>query len=243
MSFASSDNLGYLDTIQMFFLEVTQRSVFFSGRDVELLEEWRQQGATARAVCRGVRDAVDAMPTDDPPRDIYACRRWIEPYVEQARRRSAGRNDRSGDDEGGSQRAGGGDGANTSEGKTGGRNGGRQSGGLVEAVLQRIEEVGRECEREALREVYREAWRQVRRLEEVDDPGGRLEELAAIEDGLVEGYFRTLSRQQQRRVQEQITDESQDLLERMSGEARREHKLARCRRILIEEFGFVPLLE
>ena len=224
MSYYASENLGFFETVQVCFTELTRRSIFLSGRDLELLEQWRQQGATSAAVCKGLRDAVEAMPEEDPPRDVYACRHYVQPYVDKVCERSAGGHDRAGDIE----EAGGGEDS--------------QPEGLVEQALAKIEEAGRWVDDETLKEVYRRAWRQVRQLTDGEDEE-YFERLAAIEEGLAEGYYRALDRRQQARIEQQIDEQSGELLGQMSPEARREHKRARMRRLMIENFEMISLFD
>jgi hypothetical protein len=224
MSFVPDNDLGYLDTIQVFFVELTQRSIMFSGRDLKLLEEWRERGATARDVCRGLQDAATAMPSDDPPRNIWSCRKWVEPHVERARSRGAGGHPDAGNDET----------AEDPEDST--------SDGLVEEALGRIERAGRRAEDEAVRQVYRRVWRRVRGLVESDDTAP-FEELASIEEDLVEAYFETLDDARRAEIERRIKQEAGAHLDRMTEKARGEHMTAQKRRILIDEEGMAPLLE
>ncbi len=230
MSFVPDNDLGYLDTIQVFFVDLTQRSIMFSGRDLRLLEEWRERGANARDVCRGLQDAATAMPEDDPPRNIWACRKWIEPHVERAQNRGVGGHD----DERRGAPGGDGEDAKSEDGPP--------VDGLVHSALERIEQAGRQTDDEAIREVYRHAWSRVRALDGSDDDDP-FEKLVAIEEELVEGYFEALDAERRREIDRRIEEESGAPLERMTKQARREHVLARRRRILIDEDGLAPLLE
>ncbi|MFW5967289.1 MAG: hypothetical protein ACOCV2_07210 [Persicimonas sp.] len=222
------DNPGYFDTIQMYFLEATGRGIMFGGRDLELLSRWRDEGASASIVCRGIERAIESMPDDDPPRDVYACRAWVEAELESARERSAGART----DESASPR---------SE-----ENHPRQPAiqtSIFEEALANVERAGKACDDESRRRVYREAWRELNDLVEggaVDDP---FAELAAIEDALVDGYLRALDRAERERIEEAIADKNRADLAIMSPEARREHLAARRRRLLIEEYDMVPLIE
>ena len=236
----SADNPGYFETIQQCFTELTRRAIFLSGRDLQLLETWREQGATATAVCKGLREAVEAMPDDDPPRDVHACRHYVEPYVERARERQVGgRGGEEADaaapdvDTSGSGRAA--DEADDAPTETASAN------PLLEQALSKIEQAGRAADDDAVKQVYRRAWREIRDL--CDDPAAGLERLAAVEEGLVEGYYRTLDRDEQEAIAEAIESKAGDLLERMSPDARREHMQARRRRILMEQFDLISLLE
>ncbi|MFB6263045.1 MAG: hypothetical protein ABEL76_05390 [Bradymonadaceae bacterium] len=239
MSFVSDDDLGYLETVQLYFTEVTGRMALFSGRDLELLSEWRERGATAKAVCRGLREAVDRLPDDDPPRGVYACRKEIEPYVERAARRRVGEPDDAsrGSKGRGDEETSGEESAESAAGP----GGSGYADGLIERALDRVERAGRRCESEKLRDAYRRAWKQLRRIDGGD--GDRLEELAAIEEGLVEAHYEALAEAERRAVDEQIGDGERAFLDEMSESARRTHRLAQIRQILAEEDVFVPLLE
>ena len=134
MSQSVPNNPGYFDTVQICFMELTGRSVMLSGRDLEKLVEWREQGAPARAICKGLKSAVEAMPEDDPPRDVYACRDWITPYVEQARERQVGGHEASGEQ--------------TSEQESGEQD---EPSGVFSRALDKIERAGRRADREGVR--------------------------------------------------------------------------------------------
>jgi len=223
--------MKYYETIQQCFTELTRRAIFLSGRDLQLLSEWREQGATATAICKGLREAVEAMPDDDPPRDVYACRHYIEPYVERAGERQVG-----GHEDGGSEPrepAGAADLDGASD--------------LVGRALERVERAGRQADDEAVKRVYRQVWRHLRDVcEDGSDAGGdpdEYERLAAIEEALVDGYYRALDRRQQARIASAIQSDRDALLERMSPEARRDHLRARRRRILREQFDLISLFD
>lgn len=231
MSFCADDNPGFFETIQLYFTELTRRSLFLSGRDLDLLAEWREEGATATAVCKGLRDAVEAMPDDDPPRDVYACRDYIEPYVERARRRGVGRHDSS----------------DATDSKEAPRTELDESEDGEETVfsraLERIERAGRRCDDDEITEMYRQAWRYVKELRDECEPSEAFEELAAVEEGLLDGYYRALDRGLREEIEARIADTEDALVERMSPEARRQHLRARRRRILIEEYDLISLIE
>ena len=224
--------MKYYETIQQCFTELTRRAIFLSGRDLQLLSEWREQGATATAICKGLREAVEAMPDDDPPRDVYACRHYIEPYVERAKERQVG-----GHDDGGDSASRETDGAAELEGAS----------DLVAGALKRVERAGRQADDEGIKQVYREVWRHLRDLcedgAEAGDTPDEYERLAAIEEALVDGYYRALDRRQQARIESAIRADGETLLERMSPEARRDHLRARRRRILREQFDLISLFD
>ncbi len=228
-------NLGYFETIQMFFLEVTGRGIMFTGRDLEALSRWRAEGATTKMVCLGIEEAVASMPDEDPPRDIFACRAWVEAQIESARERSTGGHAGAGKAEQSPPEQ-----VEQSEYIEQADDG---TGNLFDEALSNIERAGRQCDDERRRQVYRKAWRKVRELVEasgVDDP---FAELAAIEDALVDAYFRALDRAEQDRIEDAISEQNRADLAIMSPEARQEHLAARRRRLLIQEYGLAPLID
>lgn len=83
MLYVTSDEYGYFETIQAFFLEMTGKGLVLSSRDIDALLKWQQAGATAATVCTGIARAIEAKAKK--PRDIWACRKWIEPLVMTAR--------------------------------------------------------------------------------------------------------------------------------------------------------------
>lgn len=238
MSFCADDRAGYFETVQMYFIELTHQSLFLSGRDLELLEAWRDRGANATAVCKGLRDAVEALPDDDPPRDIHACRRWIEPYVEQVEQRAVGGHDPGSDAAAPAEPE-----TSTSGPEAAGSGADAPDDSVLERALDRIERAGRRADDEEVREVYRRAWRAIRDLFGTDDIGEQFEQLAAIEESLVDGYYRALDRTERRTIEERITEGDEELLDDMSPEAKRQHLRARRRRILMEQFDLVSLID
>jgi len=235
MSFCADGNAGYFETIQLYFTELTRRSMFLSGRDLELLDEWRDRGASAAAVCKGLRDAVEAMPDGDPPRDVHACRKYIEPYVRRASERAVGGRDGSNASEteaSPAERAG--ESAAVSD---------PAAGNPVERALDRIERAGRRTDDDEVRNVYREAWRAARELLGTDDVGERFEGLAAIEEALVEGYFRALDAEEREQIERSVARGDESLLERMSPAARRQHLRARRRKVLMREYDLISLID
>ncbi|QDG52433.1 hypothetical protein FIV42_17305 [Persicimonas caeni] len=244
----SPQNPSFFDTIQVYFLEVTGRGIMFGGRDLELLSQWRDEGASAKVICRGIKEAIDSMGEEDPPRNIYACRGHIEAAIESARDRSAGAHGGYAPPSQTSRPSG----ANhpsqsnppsesTDQAPT--QSSGNAYSSLFEEALANIERAGKNCDQEQIRQVYREAWREIKTLvdaSQVDDP---FSELAAIEDALVDGYFRALDRAEQDRIEDAISEQNRVDLAIMSPEARREHLAARRRKLLIREYGFVPLID
>ncbi len=136
MLYVTSGEYGYFETIQAFFLELTGKGLVLSSRDIETLKKWADQGASAATVCVGIERAIDALA--EKPRDIWACRAWIEPLVAVARTRAVESEIEAEDNEVDPQ---------------------------LEA-LQKIEEAGRAAERAAFKQAYRDAWSRVRAAEQ-----------------------------------------------------------------------------
>jgi len=212
-----SENLGYFDTVQAFFLELTGRGMTLSGRDVELLLRWRDQGATAATICQGIDCAVSAM--SERPRDIWACRHQIEPLVARARRSATG------------------GGARDAEPRSASTYG---DAVLAEAIAV-IEACGQGCEREAFKSVYREAWRRLREIRESESDDA-LADLAGIETWLTDAIFEALDSSEQKRIDSQIRSAHAELLRSMSSQARERHLAAHRRRLLAEDYDVPNLL-
>ena len=79
MKIFPADQLGYIDTIQAFFLEMTGRGAMLSSRDLQLILEWRSRGASTAVICKGVEQAMREQ--RDLPRDIWGCRYSVEKLV------------------------------------------------------------------------------------------------------------------------------------------------------------------
>lgn len=216
MSHYPTDSMGFFDTIQIYFMELTGRAIMFSGRDLELLSRWRAEGASAAVVCRGLRDAVEAMGEKELPRDIYNCRKYIEPQVQMAREKAVGGHDAV---DFGAE-------ADAEE-------------GVFAGVLRNLVEAGRRAEGESIKELYRDAYRRVRALKEASAEA--FDELARVERALVDGFFERLEAGERARIEARIVQESRPLLEQMSAEARAEHLRARRRLLLIREYGLARL--
>jgi hypothetical protein len=233
MSHFDSDNLSFFDTVQIFFTQLTGRGVMLGGRDIEYLDRLRGQGVDARMVCRAIAEAVEQMPDEDPPRNVFACRPWIDSHIERARAGNAGAHVEAVDEQASGADAGD-DGARGASCST------RQP--LLEDALESIESAGRDARSEAIREVYREAWRQVRELmdDEVSNP---FEELAAVEDALVAAYFEALDDDAREALEKKLEQENAPHLQRMTEDARRRHLRARKRKALMESYGLVSLLD
>jgi hypothetical protein len=233
-------NPGYFDTIQFYFLEVTGTGFMFSGRDLELLSRWRDEGATATVICRGIKEAVASMDDDDdPPRGIWPCQGWIESEIERAREMATGGHAHR---EANQHEASPGETKEESRAEPSADAESSAYADLFEEALANIERGGKTCEAEALREVYRKAWKELKVLVAgagVDDP---FAELAAIEDALVDGYFRALDRHVQNRIEDAISEQNRADLAIMSPEAREEHLTARRRKLLVREYGLTTLV-
>ena len=231
--------IGFFDIIQAYFTKLTGRFVMFSGRDMALLEGWRARGATAVSICRGIRDAVMHMDQSQPPRDLYNCRDFIEPYVERARARGevsefsseasfgvASLSDRP---------------LHARASEDGG--GTRRQRGVAYRALQKIERAGQQCERGEIRALYREAWYCVRDAALRDDVEEQYGVLLELEERLADAYFETLSSVMREQLERQLVEEVSSMGLRMSEEAWACHKEARRRYLMIKQYGLVSLLD
>jgi hypothetical protein len=215
--------MNFYEIIQTYFTDLTGRAVVFSGRDLSLLNRWRDQGGTPAMICQGLRDAVETFDADDPPRDLYTCRAFVEPYIERARRLFTGPGARE---------------ATPESADAGARPDHRE----LRRAQEAIEFAGRRVEREPLKEIYRDAWRWVRRMmetpEALDDVYAAL---ASLEEEIFERAYRALPVEQRRAIKEKIRSENGELLRQMSPQAREEHLAARRRKYLVEQYDLVPL--
>lgn len=258
MSYSPPD-AGFFDTIQIYFLELTGRAVLFSGRDMALLCQWREQGATAALICRGIQQAVASMQEGQAPRGIYGCQRWVEEKLAHSRERAAGRHA----DELAVGRTpvlaqqlpcSAGDAApHTMPGTVGAA--AEQVAppeqlepvnpyqDFLEDILARIQSAGQACTEDPLRRVYRDAWRATRELLREHSLHDPYSALASIEDALADGYFRALDQRQQAQIAQALAEENRAALAMMSPDARREHLAARRRSLLVREHGLMRLLD
>ena len=211
--------------IQAYFTKLTGRFIMFSGRDMALLEEWRGQGATAVAICRGIRDAVLHMGEDKPPRDLYNCRVFIEPYVSRARARVAVSS------------------AQEVVVSSSGGVGPSQQQGPARQALRAIERAGGSAQSAAHRELYRQAWHQVRGVVLGADEEDQYRALLELEEVLADAYFEALPERERQQVQRRVEEEVAVLGGRMSEEAWRCHIAARRRYVMVRDYGLVALLE
>lgn len=230
--------IGFFDIIQAYFTKLTGRFVMFSGRDMVLLETWRAKGATAVSICRGIRDAVMHMDKNQPPRDLYNCRDYIEPYVEKARSRGgvsefsseatfgvASLSDEPLSDPTPKPRI------------------PRRKKTVAQLALTRIEKAGQSCPRAEVRDLYREAWYQIRDVainKGMDEQYGVLLEL---EEKLAEAYFDALPQHFRDKIELQLQQEVQRMGLSMSEEGWACHRKARRRYLMIKEHNLVSLLD
>ncbi|MGM0557381.1 MAG: hypothetical protein ACQEVA_13440 [Myxococcota bacterium] len=240
MSHFDADNLSFFDTIQIFFTQLTGRGVMLGGRDIEYLDRLRAEGVDARMVCRAIAEAVEQMPDDDPPRNVFACRPWIDSHLERVRAGSAGAHTESPEQEASDDESS--EAEDEAEGEAGGAGRAGSPQPLLEDALASIESAGKDARSEAIRQVYREAWRQVRELMD-DAVSNPFEELAAVEDALVAAYFEALADDERERLEKKLEQEHAPHLQRMTEEARRRHLRARKRKALMESYGLVSLLD
>lgn len=219
--------LGFFDAVQIFFTQVTGRGVMLGGRDIEYLDLLHRRGVDARLVCQAVAEAVEQMADEDPPRNIWACRPWIDAYLERASVGSVGAHppDRPAPD--------------TSPTRPPPN---EADQALLEQALESIEAAGRSAHSEAIRDVYRRAWRDIHSLAAAPS-SNPLEALAAVEDAMVDAFFGAMLDAERQRIERQLLEQQGPHLRRMTEAARARHLRARRRRLLIEQHGLVSLLD
>jgi hypothetical protein len=210
-----TDRLNFLETVQVYFLEVTGKGVVLGSRDAELLQAWRAEGATAAAVCQGIDDAVRARA--ELPRSIAGCRKWIEPRVEASRALATGGNfdepviesdgDRQPDDS------------------------------WATEVLGRIETAGRQTQRDSFRDAYRSAYRQIKMGMESGEDVTRL--VLQADETLVQTFWQALSENERTSIDADVAASPQ--LQSMGARAKELFIEARRRRALEQEYGLVEL--
>jgi hypothetical protein len=238
--------VGFHDIVHAYFTQVTGRLVMFSGRDVALMRQWRAQGATAALLCCGIRDAVLAMEEhDDPPRSLYNCRAYIEPYIERARLRQLVGGEAVGEqeveeapvlveepevelseEERARHRA--------------------MSRALLKRALEVIEQLGHQAQDGASRASYRAAWHKVKALLR-EEPAARpqlLAELEALDESLAQRWFYGLPEHERGQIDAlALGPRGLQQLERMSEDAQERWLWARRREVLRERFGLASLVD
>jgi hypothetical protein len=224
--------LGFHDIIQAYWVRLTGKFVMFSGRDMALLEDWRSQGATAASVCRGIRDAVMWMHQQDPPRDLYNCRTYIEPHVERARSRTIQ----------GAEGVSALDYAREIE-KQRVADGEHRQPPALERALDIIERAGAACKRDELRTIYRHAWYHVRGLGSDLDLDEQYRSLLELEELIAEQFFELLPETTRKKIEIEIVQEATSLGLRMSEDGWVHHIAARRRFLLARDHGLISLLD
>lgn len=223
--------VGFFDIIQAYFTQVTGRFIMFSGRDMELLRAWRMQGASPAVVCRGIREAVLFTQEADgqPPRNIWACRKFILPHVERLGLKSLDPDGRPAEPAGPAGPA-----APTRH----------QTNAVLRQALSALEGAGHSCEDGALRALYREMWYRLESSIKHDAAvDAQYEQLLRLEDELTQGYFSALSLEEQARIDKRLDEQDRNTGMRMSPEAWARHRIARRHRVLVQHYGLVKLID
>lgn len=210
----------YYDFVHRYFLELTGRGLVLSSRDLNLLKTWREAGVSAAIVCQGIDRAVQEIKN---PRDIYGCKKFIDPLVERAMRLSVG----------GHQ----GDQPEvvpvTSRAPEFVLEPKPEPDPIDDPVLQDLNRAFEAAERDAFKDAYKLA------IERVASETG-FEALIEAERLLVEAYFEALKPEEKEDVEHAVNKGVN--LDALSEAARLEHIHSRRRRILIERYGLVPLV-
>lgn len=230
MSYLPPSEGGYFEAIQVFFTEITGRAVLFGARDQELLSRWKTEGRSAQVVCRGIREAVLSLKEGDPPRSLRECEGFVDQQWEQAREQMVG----------GQRAAASVQGAAVVVEKKEEERGAER--GVYEEVSEALVAAGSQAEEERFKEAYREGWRELQRLRR-ETEGFCLFEVEALDQALVEAYLRTLTEGEREELERTLNEANPGLLRGMSPAARREHLLARRKRLLVSRYGLLDLLE
>jgi len=207
------------DTVQNHFHEQTGRGLMLSSRDFELLARWFTAGASPATICQGIDEAIDAL--QKPPRDLYGCRKYIEPYVELQNRHRAGRNDFAGTA------------ATTPETRS--TQDCDEADPLDEAI-DRLRAVSARTEQQALQAVFATTMDRLESLrgDETFDP---FLDLDAIEADLLDAVYEALGVDARTELEREIAARWGSHLERMSASARKQTLRVRRRALLAERHG------
>lgn len=219
--------MGFFDIIQAYFTQITGRFMMFSGRDVSLLYGWRQQGVSAASVCRGIRDAVRTFDRDDPPRSVYNCRKFIEPYIKRARSRVLADAPQASEAQG-------------SGGRVGMRE--RDDDNVALQALRVLERAGSACEDMERRALYRRVWYEIRSLVDLHTIDEQYAGLLHAEERLSDGAFELLTEDEQESLREKVLEEARSMNMRMSEDEWGRHAIARRRHLMVREHDVVSLL-
>ena len=222
MSYLPREASGYMEAIQVYFTEVTEKVAVFGARDRVLLREWKQEGRSARVVCRGIREAVKAF--DEPPRSLWQCRSFVDQQWEDTRERAVGAH------------------APVEEQEEASDKEGEDHQPLVVQLRMAIERAGKRSDEERFREAYRKAWRRLAELAGEEGPVG-LAQVEALDQALVEGYLEALSDEERQALEASLEDQHSGWMEAMSRRARRQHRQAQRKRALIEDYGLIDVLK
>lgn len=209
-----SETTQYLEAIQTYFLEMTGRGIVLSSRDHGLLLDWQAQGATVATVCQGIDRAVAELRT---PRDIWACRKHIEPFIERVRQRSVGKAPSSQLVEG-------------PESSVPDRHGEDVEDSQVQRLLNAIAST----DRLAFQDAYRLAIAHL-------PPNPDFDVLRQVDALLVEAFYDSLDDPEKAEIEAFVTRGVD--LKSMPEKARDEHVRVRRRRILVTKFGLVSVLD
>ena len=214
--------VGFFDIIQAYFTKLTGRFIMFGGRDMALLMNWRDQGATAAAICRGIRDAVMHMREERPPRSLYNCREYIEPHVLRTRSRTTERTER------------------IRQARVAAQMGSQH---VLQRAISIVERAGERCADERTRAIWRRAWYYLRDLDEDLDLDEQYRVLLELEESIAQDFFEAMPEERRGALQRNLESEAQAMGLRKSDEAYTHHINARRRFLLARDHGLVSLLD
>lgn len=220
MSHSATDKRAFFDTVQDYFLERTGRGLVLSSRDLELLLDWRNHGASAAAVCQGIDEAVSSL--NKSPRDLHACRSYIEPKIgsgvgpvrRQPRPRT--RDERSDQQHDPEDR-------------------------LWSAAMVRLDDAASKAQRSELKTTYARARGRLQEARAASaDPYDTLFEL---EDWIVDATFQSLPDDERLGIDREVEARHGAHLRIMSDDARSDAVRSTRRDILDDRFGLVGLVD
>lgn len=214
MSASISDSRAYFAAVQDYFLERTGRGLVLSSRDLELLMEWLDSGASAAIVCQAIDDAIDRL--EKLPRDIYSCRKYMESRLSQLPTRSL-------------------------RAPQPVRRAPQPSMDETPSLLQKLQAARESARRLEFRDVYARLYPMI--AEAIAGGADPLVVAYQYDDQLVDEAFAALGSDERRKIDLEIEGRFGAHLAMMPPEGREDTLRASRRDILQTRFGLIPLVE
>lgn len=236
MSYLPPGQGGFFETVQVYFMEITQRGALFSAHDQALLQKWHDQGRSAQVVCRGIQEAVAARGEDEePPRSLRLCEVFVDREWERVKEQQVGRHESPFESEKPALSA-------PVTGPVVSAEGEEQAleDELYTQAAQAIERAGRAAQDERWRRAYRQGWRTLKKIYHEQEDFS-FEELQALDEALVDAYFDALFDEERQELEVELS-QVDPMLHQMSPAAQREHLRARRRRVLLRRYGLLDLI-